>query len=95
MELPRRDAYDGFGQRNAPSPRRPHASAPDQRAADGNHARTDGYVSLGVIASALLVGLGFDRADPIFGLVITLVILKITRDSWRVITTSEPGDHVH
>ena len=63
--------------------------------ADGNHARTDGYVSLGVIASALLVGLGFDRADPIVGLAITLVILRITWDSWRVITTSEPGDHVH
>ena len=60
--------------------------------ADGNHARTDGFVSLGVIASALLVGLGFERADPLIGLVITVVILKITWDSWRVITTTEPHE---
>jgi cation diffusion facilitator family transporter len=59
--------------------------------ADGNHARTDGYVSLGVVASAMLVGLGFDRADPLIGLVITLVIFKITWDSWRVVSTTEPG----
>jgi cation diffusion facilitator family transporter len=62
--------------------------------ADGNHARTDGFVSLGVIASALLVGLGFPRADPLIGLVITVVILKITWDSWRVISTTEPGEPV-
>jgi cation diffusion facilitator family transporter len=53
--------------------------------ADGNHARVDGFVSLGVIASALLVALGFPRGDPIIGLVITLVILKITWDSWNTI----------
>jgi hypothetical protein len=29
-------------------------------------------------------------ATPIVGLVITLVILKITRDSWRTATTTEP-----
>lgn len=62
--------------------------------ADGNHARADGYVSLGVIASALLVGVGVPRADPIIGLVITLVILKITWDSWRTIRASEPGEAV-
>ena len=62
--------------------------------ADGNHARTDGYVSLSVVASALLVALGFDRADPLIGLAITLVILKITWDSWRVITTTDPGEPV-
>jgi cation diffusion facilitator family transporter len=44
--------------------------------ADGNHARVDGYVSLGVIASAALVWLGWDPADPLIGLAITLVILK-------------------
>ena len=60
--------------------------------ADGNHARTDGYVSLGVVASAILVALGFERADPLIGLVITLVILKITWDSWRVVSTTEPGE---
>ena len=60
--------------------------------ADGNHARADGFVSLGVIASAALVALGFPRGDPIVGLVITLVILKITWDSWRVVSTTDPGE---
>ena len=58
--------------------------------ADGKHARVDGFVSLGVIASAILVALGVPRADPVVGLVITLVILKVTWDSWRTVTTSEP-----
>ncbi len=53
--------------------------------ADGNHARVDGFVSLGVIASAAVVALGVERADPIIGLVITLVILKVTLDSWRTL----------
>ena len=60
--------------------------------ADGNHARVDGFVSLGVVASAGVVALGAEIADPIIGLLITLVILKITWDSWRVITTTEPGE---
>jgi cation diffusion facilitator family transporter len=53
--------------------------------ADGNHARVDGFVSLGVVASAIVVSLGIRIGDPIIGLVITLVILKITWDSWRTI----------
>ena len=53
--------------------------------ADGNHARIDGFVSLGVVASAIVVGLGVPIADPIIGLVITLVIMKITWDSWRTV----------
>jgi divalent metal cation (Fe/Co/Zn/Cd) transporter len=53
--------------------------------ADGNHARVDGFVSLGVIASAAVVGLGLRLADPIVSLVITAVILKITWDSWQTI----------
>jgi len=53
--------------------------------ADGNHARVDGFVSLGVVASAAAVGLGVERADPIIGLVIALVILKVCRDSWRTV----------
>ncbi len=60
--------------------------------ADGNHARVDGFVSLGVIASAAGVWLGVDIADPIVGLAITLVILKITWDSWRTVRDTEPGD---
>ena len=59
--------------------------------ADGNHARTDGFVSLGVVASAILVALGFPLGDPLVGLVITLVIFKITWDSWRLVSTTEPG----
>ena len=54
--------------------------------ADGNHARVDGFVSLGVVASAALVALGLEVADPLIGLAITLVILKITWDSWRVVS---------
>jgi cation diffusion facilitator family transporter len=53
--------------------------------ADGRHARVDGFVSLGVIASAAAVGLGAERADPVIGLVIALVILKVTWDSWRIV----------
>lgn len=64
--------------------------------ADGKHARADGYVSLGVVVTAIAVAAGFDRADPIIGLLITLVILRITWDSWRVISTTEPGQpHSH
>jgi cation diffusion facilitator family transporter len=60
--------------------------------ADGNHARIDGFVSLGVVASAIVVALGANIADPIIGLVITLVIIKITWDSWRVVSTTDPGE---
>jgi len=50
--------------------------------ADGAHARADAYVSLAVVASALAVAAGAPIADPLIGLGITIVILKITRDSW-------------
>jgi cation diffusion facilitator family transporter len=53
--------------------------------ADGNHARVDAFVSLGVVASAAAVGLGLEIADPVIGLGITIVILKITWDSWRTV----------
>jgi cation diffusion facilitator family transporter len=59
--------------------------------ADGNHARIDSFVSLGVVGSAIVVGLGASIADPIIGVVITLVILKITWDSWQTIY----GDKKH
>ncbi len=62
--------------------------------ADGNHARIDGFVSLGVVASAAAVALGARIADPIIGLAITLVILKITWNSWRTVTTTDPGELV-
>ncbi|HET8893990.1 MAG TPA: cation diffusion facilitator family transporter [Gaiellaceae bacterium] len=53
--------------------------------ADGKHARIDGFVSLGVVLSAVVVSLGFRVGDPIVGLAITLVILKITWDSWWIV----------
>jgi len=58
--------------------------------ADGNHARTDGYVSLAVVASAISVGLGFEVGDPLIGLVITAVILRITWQSVQTIK-ADPG----
>jgi cation diffusion facilitator family transporter len=53
--------------------------------ADGSHARVDGFVSLGVLLSAGFVAVGLDIADPLIGLGITLVILKITWDSWHTV----------
>jgi cation diffusion facilitator family transporter len=59
--------------------------------ADGDHARADAYVSLGVVASAGVVALGAQVADPIIGLAITLVILRITWRSWGTVR----GHHHH
>ena len=56
--------------------------------ADGDHARADAYVSLGVVASAAAVALGIGIADPLIGLAITLVILRITWHSWRTVHLS-------
>jgi cation diffusion facilitator family transporter len=57
--------------------------------ADGDHARADAYVSLGVVASAGAVAIGLDVADPLIGLAITLVILRITWQSWRTVREAE------
>lgn len=57
--------------------------------ADGNHARIDGFVSLAVVVSAITIALGVKVGDPIIGLVITLIILRITRDSWRTVRSAE------
>jgi cation diffusion facilitator family transporter len=51
--------------------------------ADGLHARTDGFTSLAVLASAGGVALGFPLADPIFGLLITVAILAVLRTAAR------------
>jgi cation diffusion facilitator family transporter len=53
--------------------------------ADGYHARTDGFVSLGVMLSAALVALGLPIADPVIAIIITGVILRITVQSWRTV----------
>ena len=64
--------------------------------ADGNHARVDGFVSLGVLASAAVVALGLNIADPIIGLLITLVILRITWESWHTVRNAEIDlEHIH
>ncbi|MGW5241773.1 cation diffusion facilitator family transporter [Monashia sp. NPDC004114] len=49
--------------------------------ADGLHARTDGFTSLAVLAGAGGVALGWDAADPVVGLVITLAILGVLRSA--------------
>lgn len=48
--------------------------------ADGYHARTDGLTSLSVLLGAAGVWLGFERADPLVGLVITAAILAMLKD---------------
>ncbi|MGA9284441.1 MAG: cation diffusion facilitator family transporter [Solirubrobacteraceae bacterium] len=53
--------------------------------ADGAHARADAYVSLAVIASAIAIAAGAPILDPIVGLAMTAVILRITRESWRTV----------
>ncbi|HEX3323517.1 MAG TPA: cation transporter, partial [Solirubrobacterales bacterium] len=53
--------------------------------ADGNHARADSYISLAVVATAAFAAVGVPIADPLIGLAITVVILKITWDSWRTV----------
>ena len=53
--------------------------------ADGDHARADAYVSLAVIASAGVVALGIGVADPLIGLAISAVILRITWRSWSTV----------
>jgi cation diffusion facilitator family transporter len=45
--------------------------------ADGVHARTDGFTSLAVVLGVIGVWLGFPLADPIVGLVISIVIFVL------------------
>ena len=61
--------------------------------ADGAHARADAYVSLAVIASAAVVALGLEIADPLIGLAITLVILRITWQSWLTVRGHASHEH--
>ncbi len=55
--------------------------------ADGQHALADGLVSLAVLFSAIGVGLGYAWADPVIGLVITALLLKIVWESGQTIFT--------
>jgi divalent metal cation (Fe/Co/Zn/Cd) transporter len=43
-----------------------------------------------VVATAAVVALGLPIADPLIGLAITAVILKITLDSWRTVRDGRP-----
>jgi Co/Zn/Cd efflux system component len=47
-----------------------------------------------VIASAAVVALGIEIADPLIGLAITLVILRITWESWNTVR-GHGGNHDH
>jgi len=60
--------------------------------ADGDHARADAYVSLGVVASAAACAVGAPILDPLIGLAISAVILQITRRSWATVRGT---DHRH
>ena len=51
--------------------------------ADGYHARIDGLASLAVLVGVLGVWIGYPLADPLVGLLITLVILKISWESGK------------
>jgi cation diffusion facilitator family transporter len=53
--------------------------------ADGLHARTDGLTSLAVLLGAGGVALGWNWADPVVGLVITVAILAVLRQAAREI----------
>ncbi len=61
--------------------------------ADGHHARVDGFVSLGVVLSAAVVSLGVKVADPLIGLAITALILRITLQAWRTVHADHDHDH--
>ncbi|MFD5062214.1 MULTISPECIES: cation diffusion facilitator family transporter [unclassified Streptomyces] len=49
--------------------------------ADGLHARTDGFTSLAVLLGAGGAAIGWQLADPIVGLLITLAILMVLKDA--------------
>jgi cation diffusion facilitator family transporter len=53
--------------------------------ADGLHARTDGFTSLAVLLGAGGAAAGWDWADPLVGLVITVAILAVLRGAAREI----------
>jgi len=53
--------------------------------ADGYHARVDGFTSLAVVVGVAGVAAGFELADPIVGIAISVVILRIVWQSLRTI----------
>ncbi len=64
--------------------------------ADGRHAQIDGITSLGVLVGAVAVWLGYPIADPIVGMLISVIIVFVSRDAartmWRrLMDAIEPG----
>jgi cation diffusion facilitator family transporter len=53
--------------------------------ADGLHARTDGFTSLAVVLAAVGAWIGWQWADPVVGLAITVAILFVLKDAAREI----------
>jgi cation diffusion facilitator family transporter len=53
--------------------------------ADGLHARTDGFTSLAVLLGVAGAAAGWDWADPVAGLAITVAILAVLRQAAREI----------
>ena len=61
---------------HGPSGRRPWSPT-------GYHARTDGFTSLAVLVGAGGVAIGWNWADPVVGLVITVAIVMVLRSAAR------------
>src|SRR5262249_62144152 len=51
--------------------------------ADGLHARTDGFTSLALLLGVGGVALGWDWADPVVGLPVTVAVLAVLRQAAR------------
>jgi cation diffusion facilitator family transporter len=51
--------------------------------ADGLHARADGFTSLAVVAGAAGIAVGLPLADPVAGLLISVMILVVLKDAAR------------
>ena len=62
--------------------------------ADGQHARSDALVSASVIVTSIVVAAGATVADPIIGLLIAALILRITWESWQTVRRG-PGHDRH
>jgi hypothetical protein len=53
-------------------------------------------MALAVVPSAAVIALGVPIADPLIGLAITFVILRITLTSWRTVrAAAADGAHSH
>jgi cation diffusion facilitator family transporter len=55
--------------------------------ADGNHARIDGLTSLAVLFGVIGTWLGFPLADPVIGMIISIMILRIAWESAQDVFT--------